>query len=65
MTCNIGTIDRTLRIIVGLGLLSLIYVGPQSLWGLIGLVPLLTGIAKFCPAYRAAGLSTCSSRDQS
>jgi hypothetical protein len=60
MPCNVGTIDRTLRIVVGLGLLSLVFVGPQTLWGLIGLVPLLTGLAKFCPAYSIAGMNTCS-----
>lgn len=61
MTCNVGTIDRTLRIVLGLGLLSLVFVGPQTLWGLVGLIPLLTGLAKFCPAYSIAGMSTCSS----
>lgn len=65
MTYNVGTIDRTLRIVLGLGLLCLVFVGPQTLWGLIGLVPLLTGLAKFCPAYSIAGMSTCSSRDRS
>lgn len=65
MTCNVGTIDRTLRIVAGLALLSLVFVGPQTLWGLTGLIPLVTGIAKFCPAYSAAGLSTCSARSRS
>ncbi len=65
MACNVGTIDHTLRIVVGLGLLSLVVVGPQTLWGLVGLIPLLTGIARFCPAYRAAGLSTCAAPDHS
>lgn len=65
MACNVGTIDRTLRIVVGLGLLSLVFLGPQTPWGLVGLIPLVTGIAKFCPAYRAAGLSTCAARDHS
>ena len=65
MACNVGTSDRTLRIVVGLGLLSLVFIGPQTLWGLAGLIPLMTGIAKFCPAYCAAGLSTCAARDHS
>ena len=65
MACNVGTIDRTLRIVVGLGLLSLVFIGPQTLWGLAGLIPLMTGIAKFCPAYCAAGLSICAARDHS
>jgi len=59
MTSNIGTWDRTLRIAVGLALLSLVFVGPQTIWGLLGLIPLVTGLARFCPAYRVAGVSTC------
>ena len=59
MTCNVGGIDRMLRIIVGLGILSLVFVGPQSLWGLVGLVPLATGLFKWCPPYALLGLSTC------
>jgi hypothetical protein len=56
---NEGNVDRIIRVIVGLGLLSLVVVGPQTLWGLVGLVPLLTGIFGFCPAYKLLGLNTC------
>jgi len=59
MKTNEGTIDRVLRVIVGLILLSLVFVGPQTAWGWIGLVPLATGIVGFCPLYRVFGLSTC------
>jgi cadmium resistance protein CadD (predicted permease) len=59
MTANVGTLDRTLRIALGLGLLSLVFVGPKTLWGLVGLIPLITGLARFCPAYRGIGVSTC------
>jgi hypothetical protein len=59
MLTNEGTIDRALRVIVGIALLSLVFVGPQTPWGWIGIVPLLTGIVGFCPAYRLIGLSTC------
>jgi hypothetical protein len=62
MSANVGSIDRTLRILVGLGLLSLVFVGPQTPWGLIGLVPLLTGLMGVCPAYSLFGLNTCSRR---
>jgi hypothetical protein len=58
MTKNVGTIDRLARIAIGLGLLCLVFVGPQTLWGLLGLVPLLSGLTGFCPMYRALGLST-------
>lgn len=60
MTRNEGTLDRGARIVLGLILLSLVFVGPQSLWGLVGLIPLTTGLAGFCPLYRLLGISTCS-----
>lgn len=59
MTSNVGRLDRALRIILGLGLLSLTVVGPMTPWGFVGLVPLATGLIGFCPAYRLIGLSTC------
>ncbi len=55
---NEGTLDRTIRVIVGLALVSLTLVGPRSPWGLVGLVPLATGVVGFCPLYRLVGLST-------
>ncbi len=57
---NESTLDRTLRVLLGLGLLSLTVVGPHTLWGLVGLVPLLTGFVGFCPLYRLFGVSTCA-----
>ncbi|HEY5642966.1 MAG TPA: DUF2892 domain-containing protein [Woeseiaceae bacterium] len=59
MTKNEGTIDRVLRVVVGAGVLSLVFVGPQTAWGWIGIVPLLTGIIGYCPAYSLLGISTC------
>lgn len=59
MMTNEGKIDRTLRVVVGLVLLSLVFIGPESLWGLVGLVPLITGLVGFCPLYRVLGLNTC------
>jgi len=56
---NEGTVDRTVRVVAGLVILSLTLVGPQSLWGLVGLVPLATGIFGFCPLYRLVGINTC------
>ena len=55
---NEGTIDRVVRVAVGLTLLSLTVVGPHTPWGLVGLLPLATGTLGFCPAYRLFGLST-------
>lgn len=56
---NEGKTDRIIRVILGLVLLSLTVVGPQTLWGLVGLVPLLTGLVGVCPAYLLFGLRTC------
>ncbi len=60
MTHNVGSIDRTLRIIAGLVLLSAIFWmdGPNRWFGLIGVVPLLTATVRFCPLYALIGLST-------
>lgn len=59
MKPNVGGIDRTLRIIVGLALLGAGYY-YKNWWGLIGLVPILTALVRFCPAYLPFGLSTCA-----
>lgn len=56
---NEHTIDRALRVVLGVVLLSLTFMGPQTMWGLLGLVPLLTGIVGSCPLYRLLGVSTC------
>jgi hypothetical protein len=62
MKKNEAVWDRGLRVVLGLGLLSLTVVGPQTLWGLVGIVPLITGLWGFCPAYRLFGISTCPVR---
>lgn len=56
---NESSIDRAVRVVLGIVLLSLVVVGPKTLWGLIGVVPLLTGFVGFCPLYRLLGISTC------
>ena len=48
-----------LRVLLGLALLSLTVLGPKTLWGLVDLVPLLTGLARYCPLYHLLGLKTC------
>ena len=58
MTANIGGLDRILRIIVGIALLAIVFVGPQTPWGWIGIVPLATGLMKFCPLYTILGINT-------
>lgn len=59
MIKNIGSIDRILRILAGLILLALVFVGPQTPWGWIGLIPLATAFMGWCPAYPLLGISTC------
>ncbi|WP_339458445.1 YgaP family membrane protein [Pseudomonas sp. EA_105y_Pfl2_R69] len=59
MKANVGTIDRSLRIAVGLILIGLSLSGAIGLWGWIGVVPLATGLFRFCPAYPLLGISTC------
>jgi ABC-type polysaccharide/polyol phosphate export permease len=58
MNKNVGSIDRTLRIIVGVVLIALVFVGPQTPWGWVGLVPLVTALVGFCPAYTLLGLNS-------
>ncbi|HSK76246.1 MAG TPA: DUF2892 domain-containing protein [Thermoanaerobaculia bacterium] len=56
---NVHPAERIVRIALGLGLLSLVFFGPQTLWGLVGLIPLATGFAGSCPLYSVFGFSTC------
>ena len=58
MSANVGGIDRILRIVVGLVLISLVWLVPTN-WGWIGIVPLVTGLFSFCPAYTLLGMNTC------
>lgn len=60
MTRNIGQTDKVLRIVVGLVLLALAFVGPKTPLGWFGIVPLLTGLTGFCPLYTLLGISTRS-----
>ena len=59
MKVNVGNIDRVVRIVAGIILITLAATGIFSPWGWIGVVPLLTGIFKFCPAYSIFGISSC------
>lgn len=59
MKANVGMIDRVLRIVVGLALLGLTIAGMIGPWGWIGVVPVATGLFRFCPAYTLLGIRTC------
>ena len=59
LAINEGTVDRVLRIVLGFAVLSLTVVGPKTLWGVLGVVPLITGLAGTCPLYSIVGIKTC------
>lgn len=59
MIRNVGTVDRILRAGLGALLIALVFVGPQTPWGWIGLIPLATAGLRFCPLYRLFGVRTC------
>lgn len=58
MKNNIGLIDKVLRSVIGLGLISLVFIGPKTVWGWIGLVPLATVLISWCPLYSIVGVSS-------
>jgi hypothetical protein len=59
MKINVGSTDRLLRIVVGLALISAAALGKIGVWGYLGVLPLLTGLLRVCPAYSLIGLNTC------
>lgn len=56
---NVGVTDRVLRLVAGIGILSLVFVGPRTPWGYLGLIPILTAVFGTCPAYALLGINTC------
>jgi hypothetical protein len=60
MDKNVGTIDKILRVVVGLVLIAMVFVGPQTPWGWIGIVPLATAVLGWCPLYTMLGIRTCA-----
>jgi len=56
---NEGFMDRFARIVIGVGVLPLAFVGPHTTWAYLGAIPLVTGLVGSCPAYRLLGISTC------
>jgi hypothetical protein len=59
MRINEAAWDRLIRVAAGLAILALTVVGPRTLWGLLGVIPLFTGLVGHCPLYRLVGMSTC------
>ncbi|WP_308387981.1 DUF2892 domain-containing protein [Acidithiobacillus sp. AMEEHan] len=64
MTINEGSVDRGIRVVVGIILVALVFVGPKTPWGWIGLLPLVTGIVGICPAYSLLGIKTCPMKEK-
>jgi len=62
MTKNVGTLDRILRIVAGLVIVSLAFWGPKSPWAYLGLLLVLTGICGYCPPYTLLGINTCKKK---
>lgn len=62
MKANVGSIERIVRILVGLALIGLTLTGSIGLWGWIGVLPLATGLVGWCPPYAMLGISTCKTR---
>ncbi len=63
MTKNIGNIERIIRIVGGLVLISLAATGTVGVWGWLGLVPLATGLVGWCPPYSLLGINTCKNKN--
>ena len=59
MKQNIGNAERVVRVLLGVGIMSLAFWGPESAWAFLGLIPLVTGLVGWCPPYALLGISTC------
>ena len=59
MKQNVHNVERVVRVLVGLAIVSLVFVGPQSNWGWLGLIPVATGLTGWCPPYALFGINTC------
>jgi hypothetical protein len=63
MMQNVGGLDKIIRIIAGLILLALVFIGPKTAWGWLGLIPLATGLVNFCPLYALLKISTAGKKE--
>ena len=63
MKRNVGDVERVVRVVAGLAVLSLVFVGPRTNWGWLGLMPLASGLLGWCPPYDLVGFSTRSPRE--
>lgn len=63
MVKNVGSVEQIIRIVLGLALVSLVFVGPQTPWGWLGVILIATGAISFCPIWRALGINTRKDQD--
>lgn len=63
MKQNVHNIERVVRVVIGAAIVSLVFIGPQSPWGWLGLVPIATGLLGWCPPYAMLGINTCKKAD--
>ena len=63
MKQNVHNIERVVRVVIGAAIVSLVFIGPQSPWGWLGLVPIATGLLGWCPPYAMLGITTCKKPD--
>ncbi|MEO8806741.1 MAG: DUF2892 domain-containing protein [Burkholderiaceae bacterium] len=59
MTANVGSVDRAIRVAFGLALIGASLMGWIGVWGWLGLIPIATGVFRFCPAYLPFGFNSC------
>ncbi len=59
MEKNVGNLDKLIRVVVGVALLAMVFIGPKTPWGWLGLIPLATAALGWCPLYRVPGIRTC------
>jgi hypothetical protein len=59
MEKNVGNLDKLVRVVVGVALLAMVFIGPQTPWGWLGLIPLGTAALGWCPLYTVLGIRTC------
>lgn len=64
MICNIHPVERVVRGIIGAGLLAIVFVGPKSLWGLVGIALLLTAVTGYCAPYQWLGINTNTAKSR-
>jgi len=60
LSLNVGNIDRSIRVVLGLALIALAATQTIGAWGWLGIVPLVTGVVAYCPLYSVLGIRTCS-----